>query len=584
MRRQGNGGIIPSRRTIVVTGASAGVGRATVRAFAREGARLGLIARGRDGLEGAKRDVERLGGAALVLQADVADADAVENAAAEVEREFGPIDVWVNNAMTSVFSRVQEMTAAEYKRVTEVTYLGYVHGTLAALKRMQPRDRGVIIQVGSALAYRGIPLQSAYCAAKHAIQGFCDSLRCELLHDESKVQLCMVQMPALNTPQFGWVKSRLPRKAQPVPPIYQPEIAADAIVYGSHNPRREIWVGAPTVVAIIGNKIAPGLGDQYLARNGFDGQQTSEPADPNRANNLLAPVPGDHGARGSFDRRAWQFSSQWTANKNRGLLALAALAFGAAVLYRRSVAALVLGAFLAVASAQAAVTESHGYYTSGGKKILVEQYLPDQPGHCPALILLHGSGGVLFPGLDLRKRARAFAEEGYAVFLPHFFDRTGHFMVRPSMVHQNLPVWTSTVEDCVSYVAANPSVNAGRIALLGHSLGGYLSLETAARDRRVKAVVEASGALDRPGVERLPPILILHGAKDKTVPVAKAEALKARLDKLGTPYQAHIYPDEPHLFSRAAMRDATGRIDRFLTQYFPSRIKPNHNKTKDKQK
>ncbi len=271
-------------RTIVVTGASAGVGRATVRAFAREGARVGLIARGTDGLEAAKREIEELGGQALVLPADVADADAIENAAAEVERQFGPIDVWVNNAMASVFSPVKEMTAAEYKRVTEVTYLGYVNGTLSALKRMSPRDRGVIIQVGSALAYRGIPLQSAYCAAKHAIQGFCDSLRCELIHDKSNVQLCMVQMPALNTPQFGWVKSRLPRKAQPVPPIYQPEIAADAIVYASHHPRREICVGLPTVVAIAGDKIAPGLLDHYLGNTGYDGQQTSEPADPNRPN------------------------------------------------------------------------------------------------------------------------------------------------------------------------------------------------------------------------------------------------------------------------------------------------------------
>ena len=214
----------------MVTGASAGVGRATVQAFAREGARIGLVARGRDGLEGAKRDVESLGGEAIILPTDVADAAQVEAAAAKVEEQFGPIDVWVNVAMTSVFSPIKEMTAEEFKRVTEVTYLGYVYGTLAALKRMLPRDRGTIIQVGSALAYRGIPLQSAYCAAKHAIQGFMDSLRCELIHDGSNVQTCMVQMPALNTPQFGWVKSRLPRKPQPVPPIFQPEVAARAIV------------------------------------------------------------------------------------------------------------------------------------------------------------------------------------------------------------------------------------------------------------------------------------------------------------------------------------------------------------------
>ncbi|MBA3387509.1 MAG: SDR family oxidoreductase [Verrucomicrobiota bacterium] len=325
-------------RTIVVTGASAGVGRATVRAFAREGARVGLIARGTDGLEAAKREIEELGGQALVLPADVADADAIENAAAEVERQFGPIDVWVNNAMASVFSPVKEMTAAEYKRVTEVTYLGYVNGTLSALKRMSPRDRGVIIQVGSALAYRGIPLQSAYCAAKHAIQGFCDSLRCELIHDKSNVQLCMVQMPALNTPQFGWVKSRLPRKAQPVPPIYQPEIAADAIVYASHHPRREICVGLPTVVAIAGDKIAPGLLDHYLGNTGYDGQQTSEPADPNRPDNLFKPIAGDHGAHGAFEERAWSVSPQFWATKNRTWLGAAAavLTVGSLFLISRS--------------------------------------------------------------------------------------------------------------------------------------------------------------------------------------------------------------------------------------------------------
>ncbi|HSH38365.1 MAG TPA: SDR family oxidoreductase [Chthoniobacterales bacterium] len=324
-------------RVVVVTGASAGVGRATVRAFAREGARIGLIARGVDALEAAKREVEELGGEALVLVADVADADAIEKAAAQVESRFGGIDVWVNNAMTSVFSPVKEMTAAEYKRVTEVTYLGYVNGTLAALKRMLPRDRGVIIQVGSALAYRGIPLQSAYCAAKHAIQGFCDSLRCELIHDNSNVQLCMVQMPALNTPQFGWVKSRLPHEAQPVPPIYQPEIAADAVVHASHHPRREYCVGVPTVAAIAVNKVAPGLVDHYLASTGYDAQQTGEPEDPNRANNLWAPVPGDHGAHGAFDERAWSFSPHFWANKNRRTLAAAAgvLAVGLALFSNR---------------------------------------------------------------------------------------------------------------------------------------------------------------------------------------------------------------------------------------------------------
>src|SRR5436305_5827964 len=229
---------------VVVTGASAGVGRATVRAFAQRGALLGLIARGSDGLEAARVEVEQLGGSALVFPVDVADAEKMEEAAARVEEEFGPIDIWVNNAMVSVFSPVKEMTAEEFHRVTEVTYLGVVYGTLVALKRMLPRDRGSIVQVGSALAYRGIPLQAAYCGAKHAIQGFTESLRCELLHDKSNVCVTMVQLPAMNTPQFDWVKSRLPHRAQPVPPLYAPEIAADAIVWASSHRRREMSVGA----------------------------------------------------------------------------------------------------------------------------------------------------------------------------------------------------------------------------------------------------------------------------------------------------------------------------------------------------
>src|SRR3989440_3508526 len=262
---------------VVITGAAAGLGRATARAFAREGAHIGLLARGRDGLEGARRDVERLGGRALALPTDVADAAQVEQAAEVAEHEFGPIDVWVNNAMVSVFSPVKEMKPEEYKRVTEVTYLGVVYGTLAALKRMLPRDRGVIVQVGSALAYRGIPLQSAYCAAKHAIQGFVDSLRCELLHDKSNVRVTMVQLPAMNTPQFSWVKSRLPRKPQPVPPIYQPELAAEAIIYAAYQNRREMEVGMSTVLAVEGNKVFPGLMDRYLARTNYEAQQTDEP-------------------------------------------------------------------------------------------------------------------------------------------------------------------------------------------------------------------------------------------------------------------------------------------------------------------
>jgi NAD(P)-dependent dehydrogenase (short-subunit alcohol dehydrogenase family) len=310
------------------------VGRAAAQAFAREGASIGLIARGRAGLEGARRDVESLGGRALALPLDVADANAIEEAANEIENSLGQIDVWVNVAMASVFSPVKKMTAEEFKRVTEVTYLGYVYGTLAALKRMLPRDRGTIIQVGSALAYRGIPLQSAYCAAKHAIQGFCDSLRCELIHDKSKVRLTMIQMPALNTPQFSWVKSRLPRKAQPVPPIYEPEIAARAILFASHRPRREIYVGMPTVEAIVGNKIAPSLLDHYLAHTCFDAQQTNEPEDPNRPDNLWEAVDAekDHGAHGRFDARASRRSPQLWTTTHRSLVA-AGLVFAAAALF-----------------------------------------------------------------------------------------------------------------------------------------------------------------------------------------------------------------------------------------------------------
>jgi NAD(P)-dependent dehydrogenase (short-subunit alcohol dehydrogenase family) len=321
-------------RVVVVTGASAGVGRATVQAFAREGAHIGLIARGRAGLEGAKRDVERAGGEAIVLPVDIADAHAVETAGARVEEEFGPIDIWVNNAMTSVFSPIKQMAPEEFKRVTEVTYLGCVYGTLAALKRMIPRDCGVIIQVGSALAYRGIPLQAAYCAAKHAIRGFCDSLRCELIHDKSNVRVTMIEMPALNTPQFSWVKSRLPHKAKPVPPIFQPEVAAEAIVFASHNSRREIYVGLPTVEAIIGNKIAPGLLDHYLARTGFDSQQHDGPEDRHRPDNLWKPIDAevDHGAHGRFDKRASSRSPQLWMSMHRkwlwtGALFLALSAF-----------------------------------------------------------------------------------------------------------------------------------------------------------------------------------------------------------------------------------------------------------------
>ena len=326
---------------MVGTGASAGVGRAVVRRFARDGARLALLARGHEGLEGARRDVESSGGRALPLAVDVADWSAVDAAATRIERELGPIDIWINNAMASVFSPVREMRAEEYRRVTDVTYHGTVHGTLAALHRMLPRDRGTIVQVGSALAHRGIPLQSAYCAAKHAIDGFMDSLRAEMIHDGSHVHVTMVHLPAMNTPQFRWVKSRLPRKAQPVPPIFQPEVAADAIHWAAHQRRRELWVGLPTAAVIVGNRLIPGAGDHYLARTGYDAQQTEEPEDPDRADNLWDPVDerDDRGAHGVFGDRAIPHSPQLWAATHRGatlgLLAAAALAAGVLLRPRR---------------------------------------------------------------------------------------------------------------------------------------------------------------------------------------------------------------------------------------------------------
>ena len=316
---------------VVITGASAGLGRATAREFGKHGARVGLIARGTDGLQAAKNEIESAGGKAILLPLDVADSNAIDNAAASVEQEFGPIDIWVNNAMASVFSPVKEMKAEEYKRVTEVTYLGVVYGTLAALKRMLPRNRGTIVQVGSALVYRSIPLQSAYCAAKHAIAGFTDSLRCELIHDKSNVRVTMVQMPALNTPQFGWVKSRLRYKAQPVPPIFQPEVGARAIYWAAHHSRREIYAGWPTVEAIIGNKFAPGLLDRYLGKTGFASQQTCELENPDRPDNLWKPLNGDHGAHGTFDGQALQRSWEVQASLSRGWIG-AGLAMVAAAL------------------------------------------------------------------------------------------------------------------------------------------------------------------------------------------------------------------------------------------------------------
>jgi NAD(P)-dependent dehydrogenase (short-subunit alcohol dehydrogenase family) len=327
------------REVVVITGASAGVGRATAREFARRGARLGLVARGAERLAAAKADVERLGGEALVVCGDVAAHETLEQAAERVEQRFGPIDAWINNAMVSVFSPVAEMKPEEYRRVTEVTYLGAVHGTLAALRRMRPRDRGTIVQVGSALAYRAIPLQSAYCAAKHALHGFTEGLRTELLHEKSRVRLTEVHLPALNTPQFDWVKSRLARRAQPVPPIFQPEVAARAIHWAAHHRRRELFVGWPTVKAVMGDKWLPGYLDRVLARDGFEMQQTDEPENPSRADNLWEPRPGDAGAHGRFDARARSYSLQFWVSRHRGWLALAGSALAAT------------GGFLALAGA-----------------------------------------------------------------------------------------------------------------------------------------------------------------------------------------------------------------------------------------
>lgn len=307
-------------QVVMVTGASAGLGRAIAHAFARRGARIGLIARNKEALEACRREVQQLGGDALVLPLDVSDAAAVEAAASRLEETFGPLDVWVNDAMLSVFSPVHEMKAEEYKRVTEVTYLGYVYGTMAALRRMRPRNRGTILQVGSALSVRSIPLQSAYCAAKHAIVGFTDSLRCELYHDHSNVQVSVVQMPAMNTMQFTWVKSRMPNKPQPVPPIFQPEVAAEVVVHAAEvdSPRREYWVGSPTVEAMLGQMVIPGLLDRYLGMTGFKAQQTDVPDNPDRLNNLWDFVPGEHRARGPFDDRSHTFSPQVFADLHRG--------------------------------------------------------------------------------------------------------------------------------------------------------------------------------------------------------------------------------------------------------------------------
>ncbi|MGW2381123.1 SDR family oxidoreductase [Streptomyces sp. NPDC001658] len=318
-------------KVVVVTGASGGVGRATAVAFAARGARVALLARGREGLAAAADDVQRAGGEALVVTVDVADAKAVDDAAQQVVDAYGHIDVWVNNAFAGVFAPFTEVTPDEFRRVTEVTYLGYVFGTRAALRHMLPRDRGTIVQVGSALAYRGIPLQSAYCGAKHAIQGFNESLRCELLHTRSGVRTTMVQLPGVNTPQFDWVVNRMPGRARPVAPVYQPEVAARAVVHAaSHGRRREYWVGGSTAATLIANAVAPGFLDRYLARTGFDSQQDDGPhAGPG---NLWAPADGphgrDHGAHGRFDDEAVSGSPQDWVSRNRGRMGAGLVAAG----------------------------------------------------------------------------------------------------------------------------------------------------------------------------------------------------------------------------------------------------------------
>jgi NAD(P)-dependent dehydrogenase (short-subunit alcohol dehydrogenase family) len=326
-------------RVVVVTGASAGAGRAAALAFAERGDAVGLLARGAERLDSTRREVEALGGRAHAVTVDVADAQAVEDAASQVESALGPIDVWVNNAMATVFAPLADMQPDEFRRATEVTYLGSVWGTMAALRRMRPRDRGVVVQVGSALAYRGIPLQSAYCGAKHALQGFLESVRTELAHDGSKVRVTMVQLPALNTPQFTWSRAKMPRQPQPVPPIFQPEVAADAIVWAADHPRRELLVGWPTVKTVLGNAVAPGAADRYLAGKGYEAQQTERPLEHERPGNLFEPSAGDAGAHGPFDDRAKRFSVQLWATKHRRALGAA----GAAVLATAAVTAVTGG-------------------------------------------------------------------------------------------------------------------------------------------------------------------------------------------------------------------------------------------------
>ncbi|MFN2589402.1 MAG: SDR family oxidoreductase [Actinomycetota bacterium] len=321
---------------VVITGATSGVGRATAARFARDGARVAVLARGRDGLDGAVKEVESLGGRAVAIPVDVADAEQVEAAAAAVEGQLGDIDVWINNAMTTVFAEVKDVSSEEFRRTMDVNYMGMVNGTLAALRRMLPRDRGAIVQVGSALAYRSIPLQAAYCASKHAVQGFTKSLRCELLHNGSGVRLSIVHLPGLNTPQFDHSRSRMPKRAQPVPPIYQPEVAAEGVYWAAHHRRPEVWVGGTTVATILANRVIPRVLDHYLARTNYRAQQSDESEDPQRPDNLWGPVPGDPGAHGRFDQKAHGRSLQlWATTHRRAIASAGVAAVAAAALARR---------------------------------------------------------------------------------------------------------------------------------------------------------------------------------------------------------------------------------------------------------
>lgn len=327
-----------SSKVVVITGASAGVGRATAQAFAREGVAIALLARGRQGLEAALEEVEAKGAQGLTIPCDVADAEQVNRAAATIEDTLGPIDIWINNAMATVYAPVAEMSPDEFRRANDVTYLGAVWGTMAALRYMRPRNHGTIVQVSSALSYRPIPLQAAYCGAKHALRAFTISLRSELLHERSAIRLSMVHLPAVNTPQFGWSRSHMPLRSKPVPPIFQPEVAAKAIHWAAHHPRRDLYVGMSSVKAFWGNLIAPGLVDRYLARAGYDMQQSDVPADPSRPDNLWAPVNGDRGAHGEFDREAHSHSAQLWMAQHRGLLTagvLGSAALGGWLLRRR---------------------------------------------------------------------------------------------------------------------------------------------------------------------------------------------------------------------------------------------------------